>query len=396
MQQLPTSQCRTAAQKNAGDHGAQQAVAHHAVQIVILACTHVLAGKGHGGLRKGVHGRVDEAFQIGRCRASSHDRGAEGIDGGLDHHIGQAEHGALQARRQADEQDLLQGTGVKAQLVQVQMQRALFPHQHGGDQAGRHCLTDDGGQRNARHAHGKADDEHKVQHHIDDTGRRQTVQRTLGVAHGPQQSAAEVVQHVHGHADEVDLEVQRRKVDDILRAAHELQQAAGGKKAHHGQQYAAGKAQRHGGVHGVLYAVLVLCAKAAGSYDVRAQREPNEQVHQQIDQGTVGADCGQRGAAGKAAHHHNVCRVEQQLQNAGCSQRNGKQNDLLQHRAAGQVSGTVCPGLRHGVTRLLEMFLISESVDFRSYPESRAQVPIIRQTSAKCKSPGTANVPGLL
>ena len=95
VQQLPTSQCRTAAQKNAGDHGAQQAVAHHAVQIVILACTHVLAGKGHGGLCKGVHGRVDEAFQIGRCRASGHDRGAEGIDGGLDHHIGQAEHGAL-------------------------------------------------------------------------------------------------------------------------------------------------------------------------------------------------------------------------------------------------------------------------------------------------------------
>ena len=39
---------------------------------------------------------------------------------------------------------------------------------------------------------------------------------------------------------------------------------------------------------------------------------------------------------------------EQQLQDAGCSQRQGKQDDLLQHGAAGQIAG---PGiLCHGNT----------------------------------------------
>ena len=33
---------------------------------------------------------------------------------------------------------------------------------------------------------------------------------------------------------------------------------------------------------------------------------------------------------------------EQQLQDAGCSQRQGKQDDLLQHGAAGQIA---CPGI---------------------------------------------------
>ena len=228
---------------------------------------------------------------------------------------------------------------MEAQLAQIQVQRALLLHQHAGDHAGRHGLADDGGQCHARHTHGKADDEHEVQHHIDDTGCSQAVQRAFGVAHSPQQRRAEVVQHGHGHADKINFEVQRRKVDDIFRAAHELQQAPRGEKAHHGQQYTADKAQRHRGLHGVLYAAFILCAKAAGCHDVCTQRKAHEQVHQQVDERTVGAHCRQCRAARKAAHHHHVCRVEQQLQNAGRRQRDGKQNDLLKHRAAGQVGG---------------------------------------------------------
>ena len=339
MQQLGACQHRTAAQHHAGHDGAQQAVEDNAVQVLVLARAHVLAGKGDGSLRKGVHGGIDEALQIGGGRTACHHRGAEGVDGRLDDHVGQAEHGALQTGRQADEQNLLQGTHVEAQMMQIQMQRALLLHQHPRHHAGGNGLTDDGSQRHACHAHGKANDEHKVQHHVDETGCCQTVQRALGVAHGAQQRTAEVVQHGHGHPDEINFKVQRRKVDHILRAAHQLQQPPGCKEPHHSQQHAADKAQRHRGLHRVLYTALVLCTKAAGRHHVCAQRKPYEQVHQQVDEGAVGADGGQCGAARKAAHDHYVRSVEQQLQNAGSCQRDGKQDDLLQHRAAGKVSG---------------------------------------------------------
>ncbi len=67
---------------------------------------------------------------IGGCRVASDHDGTEGVDGRLDDHVGEAEHRALQTGRQADEQNLQQGTHVEAQMMQVQMQRALLLHQH--------------------------------------------------------------------------------------------------------------------------------------------------------------------------------------------------------------------------------------------------------------------------
>ena len=238
-QQLVSRQRRAAAQYKAGDHGTQQTVADHPVKVVVLACADVLAGKGDRGLRKGVHGGVHKALQIGGGRVARYHHGAEGVDGGLDDHVGKAEHRALQPGRQADEQDLLQRPGVEGQPPQVQPQCALLPDEHPGHQQRRHGLADNGSQCHARHTHGKADDKDQIQHHVNDTGSGQTVQRALGVAHGPQQRTAEVVQHGHGHSDKIDLQVQGGKADHVLRAAHQLQQAARGAKAHHRQQYAA-------------------------------------------------------------------------------------------------------------------------------------------------------------
>ena len=307
---------------------------------MVLACADVLAGKGDSGLRKGVHGSVHKALQIRGGRVARHHHGAEGVDGGLDDHVGKTKHRALQPGRQTDEQDLLQRPGVEGQPPQVQPQRTLLPDEHPGHQQRGHGLADDGGQCHACHAHGKADDKDQIQHHVDDAGSGQTVQRALGVAYGPQQRTAEVVQHGHGHSDKIDLQVQSGKTDHILRAAHQLQQAARGAKAHHRQQHAADQAQRHGGMYRILHAFFVPGTKAPGCHHVGTQRKPDEQVDQQIDQRTVGANSGQRRAARKAPHHHNVGGVEQQLQNAGCRQRHRKQNDLLQHGPAGQVCGT--------------------------------------------------------
>jgi len=342
VEQRFAQQGSTAAQHEAGDGGAEQAVAHDAVQVVVPAGAHVLAREGDSGLGESVHGGIDEALEVGSGRVAGHDDGAEGVDRRLDDDVGEAEHGALQTGRQADAQDLAQSPRMEAQMAEVEVERAFLLHQQGRDHAGGDGLADDGGQSDARHAHGEEDDEHEVQHHIDGARHGQTEQRPPGVAHGAQEGRAEVVQHGHGHADEVYLEVEGGQADDVLRAAHQLQQDAGGKKAHHGQKEAADEAQRHGGLDGVADALIILRAEAAGRNDVRAQRQAHEQVDQQVDERTVGADSGQRRAARKASHDDDIGCVEQQLQDAGCSQRQGKQDDLLQHGAAGQIA---CPGI---------------------------------------------------
>ena len=265
------------------------------------------------------------------------------------------------------------------------MQRAGLPHQHGGDHAGGDGLAEDGGQRHTGYAHPEPDDEHQIQHHVDDAGGRQAVQRTLGVAHSAQQRTAEVVQHTHGHPDEVDLQVQSRQIDDVLRAAHEFQQSPGGKEADKGQQNAADQTQRHGGVHRVLHAALVLCAEAPRCHHIGTQRQADEQVDQQVDERTVGADRRQSRAAGKAADNDHIGGVEQQLQNAGCRQGKGKQNDLLQHGAGGQVGSPA--GLCHEEMRLLTY--LKETVENEKIIRSRsAAKTILYRTDA----PGTREI----
>ena len=88
-----------------------------------------------------------------------------------------------------------------------------------------------------------------------------------------------------------------------------------------------------------MHAQVILCAIAAGSHNVCTQRKADKQVDQQVDERTVGTNCCQRGAADEPAHHDHIGSIEQQLQKAGCRQRQGKQDDLFQHRAAGQITG---------------------------------------------------------
>ena len=55
VEQLFAQQGSTAAQHEAGDGGAEQAVAHDAVQVVVPAGAHVLAREGDSGLGESVH-----------------------------------------------------------------------------------------------------------------------------------------------------------------------------------------------------------------------------------------------------------------------------------------------------------------------------------------------------
>ena len=79
--------------------------------------------------------------------------------------------------------------------------------------------------------------------------------------------------------------------------------------------------------------------------------EPDGEAHEQVDnehvQRASGAHRRQGVASGKAAHHHDVRGIEQQLQNPGDGQGDGKLNQLAQKRPLGHVDligGPPSPG----------------------------------------------------
>ena len=87
------------------------------------------------------------------------------------------------------------------------------------------------------------------------------------------------------------------------------------------------------------YTLIFAAAEIARNENVDADGDAHEGVDEEVDERRRCADCGKRCRPGEFSDDNHVRRVEQQLQNAGRRQRDGKQNDLLKHRAAGQVGG---------------------------------------------------------
>ena len=54
----------------------------------------------------GIHGHINKAFNVGRRGISRHCHRTEGIDGGLNQHIGQRKDGALKSRRKSNPYNL--------------------------------------------------------------------------------------------------------------------------------------------------------------------------------------------------------------------------------------------------------------------------------------------------
>ena len=79
---------------------------------------------------EGIQRSVDKAFDIARRRIAGHDHIAEGIDGGLDHHVGNGEHGALDAGRQADADHFLQLMSGKVFEYPVFLDIEVTPRQY--------------------------------------------------------------------------------------------------------------------------------------------------------------------------------------------------------------------------------------------------------------------------
>ena len=191
----------------------------------------------------------------------------------------------------------------------------------------------------------KADDEHEVQDHVYHARDRQKVQRAAGIAHRAQHRRAKVVEHVEGHAEEVDADVLRGQRQHVVRGAHPSQKCAAEDEAEHAHDHAADEADGDGGVHGLLRVFEVARAVIVGGDDVRADREPQKHVDDQIDQRAGGAHRRQRLLAREAADHDHVRGVVEQLKDARQHQRQRERRHLRNQFSVGhiQLIAVFCP-----------------------------------------------------
>ena len=336
-QQLLAEQDGQPAQRRADDRHDEQAVPQDEGDALLFAGAHVLAGKVEGGLVDGVHGGVDEVFDVGRGGAARHRQGAEGVDGGLDQHVGDGEHHALDAGRQAHPDDLQQDGGADLQLPEAELVAGVRLHQAAHHQEGGQVLGQGGGQGHARHIQVEGHHKKDVQAGVGDAGGGQEKEGPLGVPDGPQDARAKVVDHHGGHAQKDDPHIEHRLVQQVGRGVHPAQQGGQQGDARQDQHRAAAHRQQQGGVDGVVDPLPVLGAVAAGHDHAAPDGQAQKQVDHQAVQRGGGPHRRHGAAAGELPQHDDVGRVEQQLQDAGGHQRDRKAQQAARQGAAAHI-----------------------------------------------------------
>lgn len=98
--------------------GAEHAEPGSFFHPVISFCTDILAGKGSHGEGEAGHRKESKAFHLGVGAAAGHGHFSEGIDVGLDHHVGQGDDGILKACRKTVGDDLPEHKTIHADLFQ--------------------------------------------------------------------------------------------------------------------------------------------------------------------------------------------------------------------------------------------------------------------------------------
>ena len=162
-------------------------------------------------------------------------------------------------------------------------------------------------------------------------------------------SGAEVIEHSGRHPRKDDTHIQHRVINHILRGLHQLEKGPGEEHPRKDKESSAGRGGENGSMYGLVQILTLACPVIPGHQHVHADGQAHKQVDNQHIQGTGGAHRRQGLVPGKAAHHHNIRRVEQQLQHPGEGQRHGEPHQLAQQRALCHVdfiAAPASPGLK--------------------------------------------------
>ena len=100
-------------------------------------------------------------------------------------------------------------------------------YQNAGNQLGDH-----GSNGYARHIHMKHDHEDQIQYGIYNTGNNQKDQWTFRISYSPQNRSSIIIKHKKRHTQKIDLHIQCRLSDHIIRCTHQFQSPSGKNQSH--------------------------------------------------------------------------------------------------------------------------------------------------------------------
>ena len=316
-------------------NGTENAEAGALLGPVVFARAQILAHKGGQRHLKAGDRQEGEALDLGIGAAAGDGHGAEGVDVGLYHDVGNGDDRVLQAGGQTVAYDQHRHLPVKADLpdhdpVAVVRSQKLHGAEDRADE-----LSQDRGQRGARHAQREHRHKQQVQHHVQSRGDDQVHQRAAAVAHGTHDAAQGIVHHQPHGTGEEHTDIGDGQIHHVLRRAHEPQQPGRQRRSRRRQHQADHQVEGHRGVDRKTHLFLVPRTEIARSHHTGAHGNAAEKADEQEDKVACGADGGKRVIADKISHDQRVGCVIELLKQIPDKNRHCKADHLAADAALG-------------------------------------------------------------
>ena len=294
-----------------------------------LIAAQILAHKGGGGQGNGLHGQEQQLIYLCVGGPAGHTVVTEEIDIGLNENVGEGSDSHLDGGGDAHPEDLLQHIPVELQFLRLQLDAFVGSEKGDENQNGGGSLSDDGCQSNTPDTHVKDQNEHQIQNGIHDGADHKEVEGPLRVAHGPQDSGTDVVEHQAHDAAEVNTQVGGGFRQNIGGGVHQPEHERCHGQTDAGEQNAQNEGHGQGGVDGAAHILVALGTVVLADDDTGTGGQTHKEADEHVHDGADGAHGGVGLVADIAAHHPGVHHVVHLLENIACQQGEGEGDQML-------------------------------------------------------------------
>ena len=280
---------------------------------------------------------------------------AEGIDGGLDHEIGEAEHHALNARGQSDAKNTpaFFGVPVPTEEARLDVQDVLCRAEPAKKIDGVDHIGNEGGIGYTVDIHAESEHEGDIQHDVQHTGGDEADERRARIAAAAEDGGFEIVQPDGGQAQQIDAQIGLGHAHDFLWHAELVQKRCGKQFADEHEQQAEDQGKQNGSMHGSLYFFRLLPPNIARDDYIGAQRNAHEEAHHEPDDRRIVPHRGHGVLADELAQRQDIGCIEKLLQHACEHEGPGKDKKLAGNRTVQHIDFTVVLSRGHDRTFLL-------------------------------------------
>ena len=304
-----------------------------------LPGAHVLSAIGRHGGGQGIKHTAEEHAQLSARSDSSHGADTQAVDGPLHHDGTDGRDGILQAHRKPDQHQPAHEYEVRLSVFRgkAENREAADHDQHASDTGNQ--LGDQRGHGGTGDIHVNVEDEHQVQHHIDQGCENQEIDRCFAVTERAENAAGHVVEHGDRDAHENDADIGDGRIDDFLRCVHKAEHPGACEAGDDGDDNGERRAQIDGGGDIFPHAGLIARTEGLGDGNGKAgARTLNKAKDEEVDRAGI-TDGGQLGGAEHLADNGGIDKTVELLKQKPEQQGRGKRQDQPQGTALGQVSG---------------------------------------------------------